>query len=59
MEGVAFIPGVGWIISGAYFIANTAIENATGKSIGQHIAEAMQDPVVQGGYQYQTQFPDF
>ncbi len=26
MGAVAFIPGVGWIISGVYFIGNTAIQ---------------------------------
>ena len=26
MGAVAFIPGIGWIISGAYFIANTAVQ---------------------------------
>jgi hypothetical protein len=28
---------VGWAISGPYFIANYAVKNATGQSIGEHI----------------------
>lgn len=40
MGGVAFIPGVGWVISGVYFIGNIAVEHYTGKSIGEHIGEA-------------------
>jgi hypothetical protein len=35
--GVAgFIPGVGWAISGTYFIVNTGVMLSTGKSIGEH-----------------------
>jgi RHS repeat-associated protein len=36
MIGVGFIPGVGWAISGAYFIADTATMLSTGQSISQH-----------------------
>jgi len=31
-----FIPGVGWVISGSYFIINTGVMLYTGKSIGEH-----------------------
>jgi len=43
MAAVAFIPGVGWIVSGTYFIANIVMKGETGKSIGDHLA----DPAVQ------------
>jgi RHS repeat-associated protein len=36
MIAVGVIPGVGWIISGAYFIADTATMLSTGQSISQH-----------------------
>jgi hypothetical protein len=32
-----FLPGVGWAISGVYFISNVAVESFTGKSIGEHL----------------------
>jgi RHS repeat-associated protein len=35
--GVAsIIPGVGWMISGAYFLVNTEVQLYSGKSIGEH-----------------------
>jgi hypothetical protein len=35
--GVAgFIPGVGWAISGSYFLINTGVKMYSGKSIGEH-----------------------
>jgi len=37
MTVVNFIPCVGWIISGTYFLANFATQLSTGQSIGQHI----------------------
>jgi hypothetical protein len=49
MGAVAFVPGVGWIISGAYFVANIAVQGATGKSIGQHIGDFVNKPEVQAG----------
>ena len=36
MTAVGFIPGVGWIISGTYFVADMVTELSTGQSIGQH-----------------------
>ena len=44
---------------GTYFFANEAIKSYTGKSIGEHIGEALNDPVAQQGWIYETQFPDF
>ncbi|HEY4788280.1 MAG TPA: RHS repeat-associated core domain-containing protein, partial [Bacteroidales bacterium] len=32
-----FIPGVGWAISGLYFISNVAVQAYTGKTIGEHL----------------------
>jgi hypothetical protein len=32
-----FLPGVGWAISGLYFISNVAVESYTGKTIGEHL----------------------
>jgi hypothetical protein len=40
-DGIAFIPVVGWAISGAYFIANEAVKYETGQSIGQHIGNTV------------------
>lgn len=37
MGGVAFIPVVGWGISGAYFVGNLLTIGFTGQSIGDHI----------------------
>ena len=34
---VGFIPGVGWAISGTYFVTNLGIQMYTGKNIGEHI----------------------
>lgn len=39
MGGVAFIPGVGWVISGVYFIGNAALEGATGHNAGYYIEQ--------------------
>ena len=36
-DGVAFIPGVGWAISGTYFLANMIVKGETNQSIGQYI----------------------
>ena len=37
----AFIPGVGWAISGAYFVTNLGTTLVTGKTIGVHIEESL------------------
>ena len=37
MGGVAFIPVVGWGISGTYFVGNLITIGITGQSIGDHI----------------------
>ncbi len=37
MSFTAFIPGVGWAISGTYFLANTMDQAITGQTIGQQI----------------------
>jgi RHS repeat-associated protein len=34
-----FIPGVGWIISGSYFLINTGVQLYSGKTIGEHLDE--------------------
>ena len=39
MGGIAFIPGIGWAISGTYFLANITTQLVTNKSIGEHIQE--------------------
>jgi hypothetical protein len=41
---VAFIPVVGWAISGAYFLTNMIVQYETGESIGQHIGDAIGHP---------------
>ncbi len=40
MGGAAFVPGVGWIIGGLYYLSNTIIQHTTGKSIGEHLGDA-------------------
>ena len=59
MSGVAFILGIGWIISGIYFIANTVIENATGKSIGDHLGDALHNPTIQKSLSDMATMPSF
>ena len=44
MGGVAFIPGVGWTISGAYFLTNIGTQLITNKSIGEHIQGQFTNP---------------
>jgi hypothetical protein len=34
---VSFVPYVGWVISGTYFLTNTIIKAETGQSIGDHL----------------------
>jgi len=41
-DGVAFIPVVGWAISGVYFLANTIVIAETGQSIGQHMGNNLE-----------------
>ncbi|WP_276504404.1 DUF6443 domain-containing protein [Terrimonas pollutisoli] len=40
MGGVAFIPGVGWALGAAYFLADPIVKSATGKGIGEHVGDA-------------------
>ncbi len=40
VAGSAFIPGIGWIIGAAYFLADPIITRYTGKHIGEHIGDA-------------------
>lgn len=42
MEGVGFIPVVGWAISGGYFLTNMIVESTTGELIGEHLGDALQ-----------------
>ncbi|TAM96462.1 MAG: hypothetical protein EPN39_13600 [Chitinophagaceae bacterium] len=57
MEGVAFIPGVGWAISGAYFLGDIIVEHYTGESIGQHLGDVYNEPIVQEGINQQSIIP--
>jgi RHS repeat-associated protein len=41
--GIAFIPGVGWVVGAAYFVADPIVKQYTGKSIGEHIGEGWDD----------------
>lgn len=41
ITGLGFIPGAGWIIGGSYFIANQLTQMYTGKSIGDHLDNAV------------------
>ena len=47
MGGVAFIPVIGWAISGGYFITNTFLTANGGLSIGQRIGNAVGTPSAQ------------
>jgi RHS repeat-associated protein len=40
-DGIAFIPGVGWVVSGVYFITNTIVTEETGQSLGTHLSNAI------------------
>ncbi len=46
VTGVAFIPVVGWAISGSYFIADIITLGITGESIGGHINNAVGKPLL-------------
>lgn len=37
MGGVAFVPGVGWAISGTYFVSNLVWTGGAGQSIGDSL----------------------
>jgi len=39
--GLTLIPGVGWIIGAAYFIADPIVKHYTGKGIGEHVGDAV------------------
>ena len=41
MDGLGFIPGIGWVISMAYFITNTIIDYKTGFTIGELIENSI------------------
>ena len=43
--GVAFIPGVGWIIGAAYFLADPIVTKYKGKQIGEHLGDASNSAV--------------
>ena len=43
MGGVAFIPGVGWALAAVYFLANPIVQHYTGKSIGEHLGDAVNE----------------
>lgn len=57
MEGVGFIPVVGWAISGTYFLSNFIVEHYTGESIGQHLGDLYNTPIVQVGIHQQSVIP--
>jgi len=44
MGVVAFVPGIGWAISGTYLVANIATQLITGQSIGEHIQGLFTNP---------------
>ena len=46
---IGFIPYVGWVISGAYCIANVIVEEVTGKSISEHIEDTWHEKVIVPG----------
>ena len=59
MGGVAFVPGVGWIISGAYFLINEGVKSATGESIGDHLGHALENPIIQNSMGNMAAMPSF
>jgi hypothetical protein len=59
MGTVALVPGVGWVISGSYFLINGIVEEMTGKSLGEHFGDALKLPAVQSAYQSWPVMPNF
>jgi len=47
MVGVGFVPVVGWMISGSYFLADIATLTITGKSIGDYLDDAVDEPIAE------------
>lgn len=45
---VSLLPGVGWVIGGAYFITNEIVKSTTGSSIGDHIGSFVKDQQTPG-----------
>lgn len=43
ITGASFIPGWGWVIGGAYLGADLITKGVSGKSIGQHLDEAVEE----------------
>ncbi|SDI27128.1 RHS repeat-associated core domain-containing protein, partial [Flavobacterium omnivorum] len=43
ITGASFIPGWGWVIGGAYLGADSITKGVSGKSIGQHLDEAVEE----------------
>ena len=41
MGTASLIPGVGWVIGAAYFIADPIVKSTTGKHIGEHLGESV------------------
>ncbi len=50
MVGVSAIPGFGWIVGGAYFLSDMITLGVTGKTIGQHLDEAVGAPLIENIY---------
>jgi hypothetical protein len=47
MIGVGFIPVVGWVISGSYFLADITTLVITGNSISGHLDNEMDEPLAE------------
>lgn len=45
VTGVSFIPGIGWAIGGGFFVADLITRGVTGQSIGQHLDDAVGQPL--------------
>jgi len=47
---VSFVPVVGWVLSGSYFLVNGIVEQLTGHSIGSHLYDYLNNREVQKAF---------
>ena len=52
MVGVSAIPIVGWIIGGGYFAVDMFTLGVSGQSIGQHLDNAVGNPLINNIYNW-------
>ena len=52
MVGVSAIPVAGWIIGGGYFVTDMITLGVSGQSIGQHLDNAVGNPLFDDIYNW-------